>query len=294
MTYEQIEEKIRMWAEDQKTVRALTVIGSRARTDRAADTWSDLDLILFVTDLNVFASDGAWLDGFGQVVLRYLQVTGKGYPEWIALYDRSVKVDFLIALHDRPLAEALSGSPFDVVSRRGVRVLIDKGDSGTVQAPGKAVTRPQQQAVEFESAVHQFWITAYRAATMIRRGDLWRARHIMDVNLRRLITQMMAWHAQASGTGIDTWYDGRFIDEWADPRALATLAGLFAAYEQTATVKALREMLDLYEWIARETAVRKQHPYPTAALDQVRDWIEAILQVSLENLESSRAGQPDQ
>ncbi len=41
---------------------------------------------------------------------------------------------------------------------------------------------------------------------------------------------MTRWHAQAAGR--DTWYGGRFMDEWADPRALAALPQVFPGFER--------------------------------------------------------------
>lgn len=72
MKYREIEERIRVWAEEATAVRTLVAIGSRARKDRPADILSDLDLILFVVDPQALAQDGSWLDSFGEVRLKYL------------------------------------------------------------------------------------------------------------------------------------------------------------------------------------------------------------------------------
>ena len=138
MTYKQLEEAIRIWAEDQEIVRALAVIGSRARADHAADAWSDLDFIFFVTDLQEIAQDSSWLNTFGQVVLKVLQRTGAGDPEWLVLYGGGLKVDFVLAVAKRSFPEDLFGPRFGIVSRRGARILVDKENA-----------RPEQFSVEF-------------------------------------------------------------------------------------------------------------------------------------------------
>jgi len=228
MTYKQLEEAIRIWAEDQEIVRALAVIGSRARADHAADAWSDLDFIFFVTDLQEIAQDSSWLNTFGQVVLKVLQRTGAGDPEWLVLYGGGLKVDFVLAVAKRSFPEDLFGPRFGIVSRRGARILVDKENARPEQFSVEFAGQGKPEPAEFETALQLFWMTAHRAAAMIGRGDLWRARQIMDVALRRQLTQLLAWHAQArGGAGLDTWYDGRFMNDWVDPRALAALPQLF-------------------------------------------------------------------
>ncbi len=46
MAYEQLIERFIVWAQTQDDLRAAIVIGSRARADRPADKWSDLDVII--------------------------------------------------------------------------------------------------------------------------------------------------------------------------------------------------------------------------------------------------------
>lgn len=48
MNYKSLEDDIMRWASAHDMVQALVVIGSRARKDHQADSWSDLDLILTV------------------------------------------------------------------------------------------------------------------------------------------------------------------------------------------------------------------------------------------------------
>ncbi|NLF78613.1 MAG: aminoglycoside 6-adenylyltransferase, partial [Chloroflexi bacterium] len=48
---QQLEGRISDWASEESAIRAVLVVGSRARhADHPADEWSDLDLMLFCTD----------------------------------------------------------------------------------------------------------------------------------------------------------------------------------------------------------------------------------------------------
>ncbi len=276
--YKEIEEKIRLWAENEDPVRALVVIGSQARADHLADAWSDLDLVLFVTDAGRYTRDGSWLEQIGDSWLKVLQVTGSGHPEWLVLFAGGYKVDFLFATIAPSLSETLNGPVFGDVCLQGVRILFDKEGGGAGVAPDPPAGRPKLDEADFEMAVQAFWIATYRAANMIRRGDLWRAREIMDADLRRQLRDMLAWHAQARrGSEKGAWHDGRFMEEWADSQVVAELPRLFAPLEAPATAQALRLLIRLYDRLAVETATLKQYPYPATSVDRVRDWIAAAL-----------------
>lgn len=52
--YEQIIDRFVAWARTRPDIHAAIVVGSRARTDRPADEWSDLDIVVFATDPSPF------------------------------------------------------------------------------------------------------------------------------------------------------------------------------------------------------------------------------------------------
>ncbi len=82
--------------------------------------------------------------------------------------------------------------------------------------------------------------------------------------MKRLLLQMMEWHAHATRSwDYDTWFQGRFLEEWADPRALAGLRDAFAHYDADDIRRALFATMDLFRWLAMETAERLGYPYPT-------------------------------
>lgn len=282
MNYKTLEEGIANWAKEQDPIRAVVVIGSRAREDHTADAWSDLDLMLFVTDQQLYVKDTSWLATFGEVWLRALNFSGAGDPEWLVLYEDGVKVDFLLAPATGKLVDILFGSFYAVAAQRGVRVLLDKqGDSG-LRAPRLTDeggwVKPEQEV--FTAVLDRFWLSAFRAATMLRRGDLWRARAITDGPMRQYLVQMLEWHAKAErGEDFDTWYDGRFLEEWADARVLATLPVIFATFDQADTYRALLASIAMMDWLGRETAENWQYHYPHATESRIHEWIEALLPV---------------
>jgi len=74
LNYEILEKRIHDWAVRQPKMQAGLVVGSRARQDYTMDEWSDLDLILFAHAREELASDGSWLEQFGEVWVSWLNI----------------------------------------------------------------------------------------------------------------------------------------------------------------------------------------------------------------------------
>jgi aminoglycoside 6-adenylyltransferase len=92
--------------------------------------------------------------------------------------------------------------------------------------------------------------------------------------MRPALLTMIGWHAQAMfGSERDTWYNGRYLSEWADPRVLLALPNTYGGYSVEATWRSLFSTLILFRWLGEETAVSWQYAFPVEAADQVMAWI---------------------
>ena len=98
----------------------------------------------------------------------------------------------------------------------------------------------QPDAAEFVNAVSDFWYHTLWCAKHLRRGELWWAKSGIDMHLKGYLQRMLEWHARATrGDSHDTWLRGRFLEEWADPRAVAELNRAFAHYDAADMARAL-------------------------------------------------------
>jgi len=278
--YDRLEREISAWANDQDDILALVVIGSRARKDHPADELSDLDLMLFAAEPQRYAADDAWLSRFGEIWLQRFKITGIGDPEWLVLYAGGLKVDFLLASATGNMTEMLFGPKYLFVTGRGVRVLVDKQnitDLGLFRKQ-KQLEWQKPDELRFSATINQFLLLTYRATNMLQRGEMWRAKMIIDGELRSLLLRHLEWQAKAvNGSGYDTWHDGRFLEEWADPRAMANLPQTFARYEKMETSQALLQMLYLAIQLGKETARLWHYSYPATNATHIRGWIEMAL-----------------
>lgn len=62
---------------------------------------------------------------------------------------------------------------------------------------------------------------------------------------------------------------GRFLDQWADPRAVAALREAFAHYELEDVGRALLATMGLFRWLAQETGERLGYGYPSEADERI-------------------------
>jgi aminoglycoside 6-adenylyltransferase len=282
--YAQLEQRFSTWASTQPAIRAVIVVGSRARSDHPADEWSDLDLVVFASDATSYLNNDAWLNTFGDVQVAAANSFGASDREWIALYADGCKIDAAFLSIDPAatptLQTMLDVFPYPNVLQRGVRVLIDKtgsdADRNELCLPSSAISHLPTQD-EYTTLINCMWLDSIKAAKFIRRNDLWRAKQLCDGELKQYLLTLLEWQAAGQPDRHDIWYDGRFLNEWADRYALAVLPQTFAAYHAEDLQRALFTTLDLFRSLAREIAARLGYAYPSEADQFVTDYLRTIL-----------------
>lgn len=303
----EIEERFTAWAADQPDVRAALVVGSRARADHPADPFSDLDLVVVANDPARYLDATDWLGAMGTVWVTFVEETAVGGGrERRVLFAGGQDVDFaifptdlfrhlarllwlrrlrpayaLVARDDRRRAEVALAA-FGSVVRRGVRVLVDKDGAATrvvrtaKELPAPVAAPPSE--AEFLEAVNDFWYHALWTVKKLRRGELWTAHGCLDGSMKDLVLRMIGWQARATwGEEYDTWHDGRFLEDWAAPRAVAGLRAAFAHYDGDDMRRALVATMDLFRALGTDTARRLDYAYPTDADEHVTRLVTGLL-----------------
>lgn len=278
--YEQLVEKLVKWAEMQCDILAVMVVGSRARVHHPADEWSDLDLILVVADPDRYLSAAEWLLNIGSYWCTFVERTSTGEAsERRVLFEGGLDVDFIL-LAAEGIQQRLREAPVSDIIRRGIRILLDKGSMLSQSIPPAPQTShrhpPTQQ--EFQEVIQDFWYHAVWTAKKLQRGELWTARGCTDVYMKKLLLHMIEWHAcTARGWDHDTWYDGRFLELWAEPRVPGALRHAFAHYAEEDIGRALLATMDMFRWLAAETADHLSYPYPITTDERVTEWVTSCL-----------------
>jgi aminoglycoside 6-adenylyltransferase len=281
--YDGFVDRVTEWATDQPDVSAAIVVGSRARTDRPADVWSDVDIVLVTTNIGRYRGTVAWLEDLGD---PWLSCHGRtpvgGFDERHVVYDPGIEVDFVPVDAERihPL-DALPDEVFAVFVR-GYEFLVDKDElAGPLAArvekvDVEALELALPDAEAFVETVHDALYHELWVAKKLRRGELWTATRGLDGYLKwECLLPMLKWHARAVH-GRASWHAGRFLEEWADERAIAELEDAFAEYDTADCWDALAATMDLFRWVARETAEAGGYDYPEAADAHVRELVEGL------------------
>ncbi len=289
-TYIQIEQSLFEWASAREDVRAVVVIGSRARGDHPPDRWSDLDAIVFVDDWRPYMEAGAW-----QTELE----AAFPYPPWFAAFEpidaETPEYEYVLAgglkadltfCHNRSpegrqatLVEMVDCSPLRFVFERGARVLLDKtGSSPFPLAAPTPEPLPDQRA--FDNRIACYLNELVRAVKLAGRGELWRAARAINEEMRSNLLALLEWHARARNVpGSADWPYGRFLEEWASPRALAALPATYTDSTLPATYRAVRGSLNLLAWLGPETASLIHLRYPTEMARAAAGWLlESIIE----------------
>jgi aminoglycoside 6-adenylyltransferase len=281
LTYEILTQRLQQWGMAQAEVRAVFIVGSRARADRPADEWSDMDVVLIVEDAQPFITSADWLDAFGPLWLSFLEPTATGDGvERRALFEGALDVDF-IPLPAAPLREMLAQGPLPEtvqnVMRRGYRFLVDKDgfERQIVLEPEPETVRHLPGEDEYLQVVNEFLYHCVWSAKKLRRGELWTALGSQNSYMMwRCLLPMLEWHASAVYQGQrEIWFNGRFLEQWAAPRAVAGLAEVFAHYDTGDAWRALQAMMAFFRRLALDVAQASGLHYPVEADKKISAWI---------------------
>ncbi len=278
--YQKLQTKILVACLEDQTIQGVILIGSQTRPGSLVDELADLDLILYTTDTAEFKTMPHWIESLAPIWIPDFSYTGGGDPEWMIIYEGGYKIDYIFApiQPDQSLHEALGSSHYRIVFPRGIQVLLDKTASKDLPLPRfnlEAAAHPT--TAEFKDANDHFLLDASRTAKLILRQDLWRAKDSCDGDLKNKLLTMIEWHARTKfGLEQDTWYDGRYLAQWADPTITAALPGTFAAYDMADLLRAFQANLHLYHQLACETAAALDYQYPTPGQTAAINWLQAL------------------
>ena len=283
--YEELIRRLKDYGQSADEVQAVLIIGSQARREVPADQYSDLDIILVVSDPSLFLYSDEWLKFLGRHNISFVENTIGGEKERRVLFDGGLDVDFVIVSQKTVEAVLLGTDGLDIL-RKGYEILLDKTALSN-KLRKRSLPAPKNEAPsadEYQNLVNDFWYHTVWTAKKLLRGELWAAKFCVDGYMKYKLLWLLEFHAHViHGWDYNTWHSGRFIDSWADRQAMRKMSTAFAHYEKEDIAKALVETMDIFSRIAQETAEETGYTYPAEAEKSAREWLGEHLPLAIEN-----------
>jgi aminoglycoside 6-adenylyltransferase len=244
-----LETRASSWARERADVRALLLVGSRARTDAPADEWSDHDFVIVADDPPRFLEDDAWIAELGPALLTFTEAAAAGgLHERRVLFADGAQADFTVLAPARTAAVLARPDVAEVLAR-GVRVLVDEGVLGPLSTGG--APPPEDLA----ALGHEFWYRAILTARKLRRGEVHVAVQGCNCAMRTLLQRALALEARAAGR--DAWHRGRFFERWVDARWRDRMAATVAPEDPAGAATAILAASDLFADVC--AALEREH-----------------------------------
>jgi len=249
-------QKIIQWAEQEKGVKALILLGSHAGK-RPVDGLSDYDISVFCDTYEPYIQSEAWLSQFGNVwvcVKEKVFYSGKDFPSRLVIFEGGVKVDFSF-LTLEIMDEIVRSNPLPDEYNIGYKVLLDKEKrtAGMLQPQFEIIaTKPSEQ--EFLDVIKEFWFEVYHIGVYLKREDLWSVK-FRSWAAHTFLLRMIEWQAQAeSNWRRSTPLIGKRMSSWVTKDLWKDLHGVFAHFNAEDSWKALFNTMDLFRRLTDDTA----------------------------------------
>lgn len=276
--YENILTGLIKLGESTDQMKAGIIIGSRARTERPADEYSDIDVVLLVDDIEFFIQSDEWLNKLGKYHISFNEYTVANGKERRVFFDNAFDADFIF-LKANDIGRIEKDNDLKAIISRSYRVLFEKiGFDGVLRRMvlPTASYLPFSES-EFINIVNNFWFHKIWATKKVLRGELWVAKNCVDNYMKDILLKIIELYSRAvNGPTYDTWHCGRFIEQWAEPWVVEQFTYIFARYQANEILQALSETTDLFRKLAIKTAEKLNFAYPYDADKYAANFLERV------------------
>jgi len=275
------EAQIVRWCEDHELVRAAIVTSTRAVARESVDKFSDLDVVLVLTDIAPLAYERAWLSDFGEVLAAWRDPDAlKRDPPrtcWVTQYADGSKIDFTLwpveLLRD---ASARLPEQLDV----GYRVLLDRdGLTSTLQPARYRAHIPKRPSrEEFLALVEDFFLESTYVAKHLWRGDLMPAKFSLDHVMKQGdLRTLLEWRIEIDHNWrLKPGAAGKGLKKFLPPDRYRLLEKTYVGADVAANWAALFDTIALFRDVGIEIAERLGLEYPRDLDDRVTTYLRGV------------------
>ncbi|SER94552.1 aminoglycoside 6-adenylyltransferase [Gracilibacillus ureilyticus] len=282
LTHDVILERFLKFVSSNEDIKVVLMVGSRARQEKPADMWSDLDLVIFTENPDILIHNENWLTQLETPMITFIEkIFGDIGLERRVLFENGVDVDFAVFPIEK-LQQFSDHTAVRNVLSKGVKVLADKGDYvSNLFKSAKNLDRAKENAGKIEmdvvkNMVNDFWYHSVLVAKKLRRGELLDAKVTCDVYMKNIIISFLKWSVMLKNEGnVEPWHGVRFFEEWADDKTLQSFQQIYAYYDKEDIWSALNQTMNLFHQLAVELYDLLYAEYPLEAEQYARTFVES-------------------
>ncbi|MGG1517749.1 aminoglycoside 6-adenylyltransferase [Paenibacillus oryzisoli] len=254
-------------AEQDETIRAVILNGSRANPNVPKDTFQDFDIVYAVANLAPYRRNPAWIDRFGERLI--LQMPDETHIDPAASPpEEQERIVYLMQFKDgnridltlMPTANAAYFQKLDSLSI----VLLDKdGRLGEVPPSSDSdyhIRRPSEKV--FRDNCNEFWWICLNIGKGLRREELSYVMFLLESINRKVLIRMLEWRIGAeAGFVCSAGKSGKYLQRFLTPADWTQFQATYANADYAQMWQALFQMCDLFGRAAKEVAERLGFTY---------------------------------
>jgi aminoglycoside 6-adenylyltransferase len=271
---------IRLWAQQEKSVHCVLILGSQVRKDFEGDEWSDLDVLLLVDNPDVFRQTNIWLAFFGEILCEIVEEV---YLDWIKLtwYTKRIlltdnrAIDFSIMPYER-IQDVLSLNA--EIHANGYQVIYDAGPDWVAPKIEATLAALKENAPKVPTE-DELWRTVQNllfqlifAGKKLKRKELWVAVSCINQPVSHQLLALIEFHtASFAGAPQRICYEGRFLERRMAPPLTEKLAGCFAKYDTQDAIRTIHHLLDFSYCLAQDICEKNGYAFKPYLFDRIRE-----------------------
>ncbi|MBN6205394.1 aminoglycoside 6-adenylyltransferase [Ralstonia pickettii] len=247
-------------------IRLVTLEGSRTNVNISRDIYQDYDISYFVTDMDEFKENEAWLEMFGKRIFMQTPEAMELFPpelgnwfSYLMLFEDGNRIDLTLI----PIEEV---EEYFQKSDGLVEVLLDKDSrvKSEVKPTDEAYWIKKPTAREFDDCCNEFWWVATYVAKGLARGEMLYAIDHLHNNVRPNLLRMIGWKI-----GLDYGYtfslgkNYKFINRYLPEEDWETLLSTYIQNNEEAMWQALFDCFILFRAYSKVLAKEFNYPYPS-------------------------------
>lgn len=253
------------FAANDNRIRMATLEGSRTNPNIPRDAFQDYDISYFVTDMDSFKENEAWLNVFGDRAMMQKPEAMELFPpelgnwfSYIILFEDGCKLDLTLI----PINEV---EDYFAGSDGLVEILLDK--DGLIQNKAAASDRQywirKPTAREFDDCCNEFWmVSTYVVKGLARKEILFAVDHLNEIARPNLL-RMMSWHIGAERDySFSVGKNYKFIDRYLPQEDWQTLLSTYSGNSYPNMWQSLFTCYELFRKYSKAVGERLGYEYP--------------------------------